>query len=75
MSVWSDQAKVVIEKVIQSERDNNPDITTAALEAKVRDAYPFGERRHHPYRVWLSEVQKRFPQKPTPEHVKNFWIQ
>lgn len=30
-----------------------------ALNKALRDAYPFGERAHHPYKVWLSEIKRQ----------------
>lgn len=30
-----------------------------ALRKALRDAYPFGERKYHPYKVWLSEVKRQ----------------
>ncbi len=27
------------------------------LRSKLRDAYPWGERRHWPYKVWCEEVR------------------
>ena len=36
----------------------------------VRDAYPFGERAMHPYKIWCDQVAKMFPEiskaKPKP---------
>ena len=29
-----------------------------ALREAISEAYPFGERRNYPYRVWLDEVKK-----------------
>jgi hypothetical protein len=28
----------------------------AEVRRQVRDAYPFGERKYHPYKVWLKRV-------------------
>lgn len=50
---WRDHAATVILRVI----DTYPDLDEAALRQKIRDAYPFGEREHWPYKVWLSEVK------------------
>lgn len=30
-----------------------------ALNKALRDAYPFGERAYHPYKVWLSEIKNQ----------------
>lgn len=26
------------------------------IRKAIRDAYPFGERKYHPYKIWLDEV-------------------
>jgi len=28
------------------------------LYKKISEAYPFGERKYHPYKIWLDEVHK-----------------
>lgn len=30
-----------------------------ALRRALRDAYPWGERQHHPYRIWCDEVRRQ----------------
>lgn len=35
-----------------------------ALRAALLDAYPFGERAHHPYRIWISEIRYQLGEKP-----------
>lgn len=36
----------------------------------VNAAYPFGPRAYHPYKMWCSEMQRRFnPERTTPEAV------
>lgn len=27
------------------------------IRAALRAAYPFGQREHHPYRIWLDEIR------------------
>ncbi len=27
------------------------------LKRELRDAYPFGERANHPYKIWLDEIK------------------
>jgi hypothetical protein len=43
-------AKVLIETVGKEE---------AVIRKALKDAYPFGERSYHPYKIWLDEVQKQ----------------
>lgn len=49
---WSDRARETIQRVHFA----LPDDTALAERVKAIDAaYPFGERAHHPYKVWLKE--------------------
>ena len=34
---------------------------TKALRKALKEAYPFGERKYHPYKIWCSEVQHMVP--------------
>lgn len=43
-------ARVLAETCGQAERE---------IRAALRDAYPFGERRYHPYKIWLDEIAKQ----------------
>jgi hypothetical protein len=45
---WADRADQVLAEVF---RDGIPPKTV------IRDAYPFGPRSHHPYKVWLRRVR------------------
>jgi hypothetical protein len=57
--------------------------TAGKPEAEIRkalfDAYPYGERRYHPYKIWLSEIQiqrgkrkyaTRLPLPPDPNQME-----
>lgn len=45
---------------------------TPADTAKAIDAaYPFGEREHHPYKVWLRERKLFFAQHGLPRNGRN----
>ncbi len=35
-----------------------PDANDRAKRLALRNAYPFGLREHHPYRIWCSEVNR-----------------
>lgn len=41
-------ARVLAETAGQPERD---------IVAALREAYPFGERAYHPYKIWLDEIK------------------
>lgn len=54
-SYWRNIARPVIAEVIaRVGRDDEQ-----ALRRALREAYPFGERRMHPYRIWCDEVRRQ----------------
>lgn len=52
---WRQRAAEVIARVHAS---LPPDATTGQRREALRDAYPFGERSMHPYKVWLDETKR-----------------
>lgn len=59
---WRDEAAPIIARVI--ERVGRDDLT--ALRRALRDAYPWGERRCWPYKVWCDEVRIQLGLKTPP---------
>lgn len=57
-ATWRDHSRAVIAEVIAS----NP----ADLKRALFNAYPYGQRRFHPYKVWCEEVARALgkPVKP-----------
>lgn len=54
-STWRNAAAPIIARVIeQVGTDDMP-----ALRRALRDAYPWGERRMHPYRIWCDEIRRQ----------------
>ena len=53
MSHWRDICRPIIQKVIKE----NKHLGEKAVRKALYNAYPFGERRMYPYKVWLSEIQ------------------
>lgn len=53
-SHWRLSARVVIEAALAALPASADD---AVKRRAVSQAYPFGERRHHPYRAWRQEVE------------------
>jgi hypothetical protein len=51
---WRDKAQEVISHVVA----DNPDADYGELKAALKAAYPFGERKYHPYKVWCEEQRK-----------------
>lgn len=50
---WRESAKPIIAKVIK----DNQGKTEKEIRKALRDAYPWGERRYHPYKIWCDEVK------------------
>ncbi len=55
LSHWRVTARKVIDRVVRQ----NPGATAGELRKLVSKAYPFGERKHWPYKQWLREVNER----------------
>lgn len=51
-SPWRERARKVIAEVMASMPG---DATLTQVQKALRDAYPFGTREHHPYKMWCSE--------------------
>lgn len=49
---WRDSARPKIAEVIEA----NPDASEAKLRRILLDRYPWGQRKHHPYKIWLDEI-------------------
>jgi len=71
---WKMEARRVIREALAEadERGLDRDATIALVDSR----YPFGERKRHPYKVWL-EARRALVTKParplTPSSVVNFW--
>ena len=52
---WRDSARPLIYEVIMANKGKDEKEIRKAL----RDAYPWGERRYHPYKIWCDEVSKQ----------------
>jgi hypothetical protein len=59
---WRERAKEVICEVIERVGRNDE----KALRAALREAYPFGMRKYHPYKVWLDEIKVQLNRKKPP---------
>lgn len=52
---WRESAAPIIERVlIETAGKSESDIKLA-----LYDAYPFGQRRYHPYKIWLDEIRRQ----------------
>ena len=67
---WRNRGMGIAGEIV-SRRD---DWTEGELRKALSDGYPWGERKMHPYRIWLSVskemVDQHFPKKPSGEDTK-----
>lgn len=61
-SKWREIAARTIQQVI----DDNPNLSAGELRKAISNAYPFGQRAHHPYKIWLDEVKRRLSPRKLP---------
>lgn len=59
-SYWRNAAAPVIARVIAS----MPGAGESAVRLALREAYPWGARAHHPYKIWLDECAVQLGKKP-----------
>lgn len=52
-SIWRFRAAPVIAAVLEATKG----MPEAAIKRALREAYPFGERKYHPYRMYLKECR------------------
>jgi len=57
-SNWRNVAAPIIAKVLADHPDG------VGLAKSLREAYPFGERKMHPYKIWCDEVARQTGRKP-----------
>jgi len=55
MKTWRDSARSKIIPILEQARKEN--WTEARIKKALFDAYPYGERRCYPYKVWLDEIK------------------
>lgn len=53
-SRWRNIAAPIIAKILREYPERNAD-----QERSLRDAYPFGQRKYHPYKIWLDEIKRQ----------------
>jgi hypothetical protein len=59
-SNWRRYAAPIIERVL-AEHAGRPE---PELRQALRDAYPFGPKENHPYKIWLDEINVQLGKKP-----------
>lgn len=69
---WRDEARVVVAAVVADVGVRDP----VALRKALYAAYPFGERKHYPYKAWLKVINEQIggmrPKKPDPNQLNLF---
>jgi hypothetical protein len=50
---WREHCRPIIAKVLA----DNKDKSEKEIRKALRDAYPYGERRMHPYKIWCDEIK------------------
>lgn len=59
-SYWRKIAAPIIAEVLRiTEGQNEKEIKKA-----LREAYPFGQRKYHPHKIWLDEIKRQRGLKP-----------
>ena len=52
---WREACAPIVFKIIQENKDKEyPEIRKA-----LREAYPFGQKKYWPYKVWLDEINRQ----------------
>lgn len=57
---WRDQAAPIVRRVLADTAGQPEPVVRQALT----DAYPFGPRQFHPYKVWCDEIARQRGKKP-----------
>ncbi len=52
---WREEAAPIISSVIRQYGTSD----LQALRRHLRDAYPFGEKKYYPYKVWCDEITRQ----------------
>jgi hypothetical protein len=52
---WRDNCRPIIARVLTE----NAGKTETEIRGALYDAYPYGQRKYHPYRIWLDEIKRQ----------------
>lgn len=52
---WRDIARPIIASVLEK----NKGAQEWQITLELRKAYPFGERKRHPYKIWCDEIREQ----------------
>ena len=65
MPTWREHCTPIIAKVIADNKGKTP----KEIKNALFDAYPYGERARHPYKIWCDEVKRQMGTKVSNIHV------
>jgi len=57
---WREHCRPIIAKVLA----DNKDKSEKEIRKELRNAYPYGERAMHPYKIWCDEIKRQIGLKP-----------
>jgi len=60
MSTWRERARPIIARVLKETKGQDE----KAIRKALRAAYPFGPKKHQPYKMWLDEIRVQRGLKP-----------
>jgi hypothetical protein len=60
---WRDAARPIIAEVIKEVGTDD----MRKLRAALREAYPWGLRKYHPYKIWCNEIRVQLGEVPPPQ--------
>jgi hypothetical protein len=52
---WRENARPIIAKVLADNKDETDKVIRKALQ----EAYPYGQRAMHPYKIWCDEIKRQ----------------
>lgn len=61
---WREIARPIIAKVLS----DNKGKSEKEIRRALRDAYPWGQRSMHPYKVWCDEIKIQMKKKPSKQY-------
>jgi hypothetical protein len=59
-TTWRNDCRPIIAEVIQRVGTKDP----KALRAALLEAYPYGQRSMHPYKIWRDEIRRQLNPPP-----------
>ena len=57
---WREHCRPIIAKVLA----DNKGKSEKEIKKELQESYPFGERKHHPYKIWCDEIKRQKGIKP-----------